>query len=362
MKLNLIFIGNVFIYNKPLQEYVIRKIEEENEFISSITYFKDGDNNLFLYLEEKLNSTTKNIIVTNKQNFTTVGKLISTVTSDNQVLKDNMLIPSNAITSKNRSYLIEYKDTLLNVVQIDEMEKLPEILISDSFSTETIYLFNEEKENAIAMLEPIAQMYEINIDVIVLVDGFLKINIYSKKYGNLSKFINNAKQLLSKKLIHTKNIMRYIIETLSSNDKKITFAESCTGGLLTYYLTKENGASNILDGSLVTYSNKLKENWLAVDKEVIDREGAVSLDVVSEMSEGALNVSDADYSISISGVAGDFGGTKDKPVGMVCIGVRTKDEHIEEILCLDGDRNYVQHQSVLYALKMLINIDKRIFF
>ncbi len=362
MKLHLIFIGNMFIYNKSLQEYIIRKIEDGNEFISSITYFKDGDNSIFLYLEEELNSSNKSIIITNKQNSATIGKLISTVTSDNQVLKDGMLIPSNALITQERSYLLEYKDSVINIIQIDEMQKMPTILISDAISSEKVFIFGEEKDNAIALLEPIAQTYEVNIEVIVIVNGFLKVNAFSKKYGNLSKFINYAKHLLPRKLIHTSNIITHIIDKLSKDSKKITFAESCTGGLMSYYLTKENGASEILDGSLVTYSNKLKENWLAVSKEVIESEGAVSSDVVSEMSDGALNVSDADYSIAISGIAGDFGGTKDKPVGTVYIGVRTKDEHIEEHLVLFGDRNYVQHQSVLHALKMLINIDKNQFF
>jgi nicotinamide-nucleotide amidase len=80
------------------------------------------------------------------------------------------------------------------------------------------------------------------------------------------------------------------------------------------------------------------------------------------MSDGALNVSGADYAISISGIAGDSGGTPQKPVGTVYIGVRSKTEHRQEHLSLHGDRNYIQHQSVLFAIKMLLLIDKEIFF
>ena len=156
--------------------------------------------------------------------------------------------------------------------------------------------------------------------------------------------------------------MAYIIERLSAANKRVSFAESCTGGLLSYYFTKNNGASTILDGALVTYSNSLKENWLAVSHEVITKEGAVSAEVVQEMSEGALNVSDADYALSISGIAGDGGGTELKPVGTVFIGVRSKTQHKEVHLHLQGDRNYVQHQSALHAIKMLILIDKEMFF
>ncbi len=362
MKLHLLFIGNKFIYNKSLKEYIIRKIEEKTDFINSITHFKENDNSLFLYLEEELNSLGKLIIVTTKQNFSTVGKLISTVTSDNQVLQENMLIPSNSSVYEEGSYLLEYKDSIANVLHVDEMQELPQILIENSSSKAVVHLFNEDRNSALALLSPIAQTYDVSINVLTLVDGWLRVDIASKKYGNLSKFINSAKQLLPKKLIATSNVITYIIETLFRNQKKITFAESCTGGLLSYYFTKENGASKVLEGALITYSNDLKENWLAVEHKVIQEDGAVSSRVVEEMTEGALNVSSADYALSVSGVAGDSGGTELKPVGTVYIGVRSKENHKEILLSLKGDRNYIQHQSVLYAIKMLVNVDKEMFF
>ena len=122
MKLHLIFIGNKFIYNTPLKEYIIRKIEQKTDYINSITYFKESDNSLFLYLEHELNASSKLIIVTTKQNFSTIGKLICTVTSDNQILKENMLIPSNSSVFDNGSYLLEYKDSMVNVLHVDEMQ------------------------------------------------------------------------------------------------------------------------------------------------------------------------------------------------------------------------------------------------
>jgi len=362
MKLHLLFVGNKFIYNKPLQEYIVRKVEEKTDFIHSITYFKENDNSLFLYLEQELNANTKLIIITTKQNFSTVGKLISTVTSDNQILKENMLIPSNCSVFQEGSYLLEYKDSLTNVLHIDEMQKLPEILIDSSSSKTTIHIFDEDKESATALLSPIAQTHDVRINILTLVDGWLYVNVTSKKYGNISKFINSVKQLLPNKLITTKNIILYIIEKLSKQNKQITFAESCTGGLLSYYFTKANGASKVLSGSLVTYSNELKENWLGVEHETIEAYGAVSQDVVKQMSDGAINVSDADYAISVSGIAGDTGGSDEKPVGTVHISVRSKEKHQEIALKLNGDRNYIQHQSALFAIKMLIIHDKKIFF
>ena len=361
MKLHLIFVGNKFISNTALKEHILREIEKKCDFISSIRYFRENDNSLFLYLEDELNSQNQTIIVTTKQNFSTIGKLICTVTSDNQIVKNNMLIPSKSYIFQEGSYLLNYKDALVNVLHTDEMQKLPKLLIDFKTST-TIHIFEREKKDIDRLLESVALMYDVNFFVIKIIDGWLKVEINSKKYGNISKFINAIKDLISQNLIIKSNIITHIIETLEKENKKITFAESCSGGLLSYYFTSQNGASKIFNGSLLTYSNELKENWLAVDENVIEEKGAVSYEVVEEMSEGAMGVSGADYAISISGIAGDMGGSEDKPVGTVYVGVRTKTNHKEKLLTLEGDRNYIQHQSVLFAIKMLLLIDKDIFF
>lgn len=362
MKVDLIFIGSKFIYNKPLQEYVIRKIEQRVDFLSSITFFKENDNSTFLFLEERFETSTKMIVVTTHQNSSTIGKLISTVTEDNQVLKEDMLMPQKSSYYKKSSYIVEYKETLLNVLYVDEMQEIPEILIDFSHSSTSIHLFEEDLESAKLMLYPIAQMYEVKVDMYQIVNAWIKIEVSSNKYGNISQFITSAKQLLRQKIIDKENIVKHIIDVLSNSGKKITFAESCTGGLLASLFTKESGVSSIFDGSLVTYSNELKESWLGIESEVIELNGAVSSQVVEEMSDGALNVSFANYAVSISGIAGEGGGTKEKPVGTVYIGVRTKERHIERRLHFNGDRNYIQQQSVYEAIKMLILIEKESFF
>ena len=300
--------------------------------------------------------------MTTKNNFSIIGKLISTVTSDNQILKDGILIPSKVKSFKKDTYLLKFDNSLINVISMDERKIIPDILIEYKKNQETINIFNEDRDTALALLNPLAQTYDVSLDIVTLVEGWLKVEIKSKKYGNISNFISSAKKLLPKELIQKSNIIEHIIDILSLKNKKISFAESCTGGLLSYYFTKHNGTSKILDGSLVTYSNELKDNWLGVEQTTLEKYGAVSSEVVAQMSEGAMNVSDADYTLSISGIAGDGGGTQLKPVGTVYIGVRTKTEHKEVLLNLKGDRNYVQNQSVLEAIKMLISIDKEMFF
>lgn len=362
MKLRLLFIGNKFIYNSALREYIIRKVSQKYDFVDSITFFKESDNSLFLYIEDELNQSNNLIIVTTSRNYSTIGRVICTVTSDKQILKDGMLIPSKCSIFEDRSYLLEYKNSSVNVLHIDEMQKFPDLLIYHEDTSATLHLFDEDENSANALLMPLAQTYDVKIELVTLVEGWIVVNITSKKYGNISKFISFAKQLLAKKVIASSCIFGYIIDRLNTFNKKVAFAESCTGGLLTYYFTKNNGASKVLNGSLITYSNELKENWLGVEAKLIEQNGAVSAEVVSAMSEGAMNVSSADYTIAISGIAGEGGGTKEKPVGTVYVGVRNKKEHIELRLNLSGDRNYIQEQSVFFAVKTLILMNKEIFF
>jgi nicotinamide-nucleotide amidase len=362
MKLHVIFIGNKFIYDTPLKDYVLRSIEKENEYITSVIFFKESDNSLFLYLEKEFNSSGNIIIISSKQNFTTLGKLICTVTTDNQVLQDSMLIPQKASVFEDRTYLLEYNNVNVNVIQMDENQKMPQLLLVSKQTKATIHIFNEDMETLKNILTPIAQTYDIRFNMTQYIKSWIRMDIFSSKYGDISNFIHASKKLLPSKLIPSSSVVEYIIDRLASNSKKITFAESCTGGLLSYYFTKRNGASKILDGSLITYSNNLKENWLAVSEDTLKDKGAVSFEVVAQMSEGSMNVSDSDYAISISGIAGDTGGTKDKPVGTVYIGVRSKTSSKEEHIHLFGDRNYIQHQSAMYAIKMLLDIDKETFF
>jgi nicotinamide-nucleotide amidase len=247
-------------------------------------------------------------------------------------------------------------------MHVDEMQKFPKLLIESEDSKEVLHVFDEEEESLRAILSPMAQTYDLHLDTFTLVDGWIQINVSSKKYGEISKFVASASRLLPSKIIQSDDMATYIIQKLSKQNKKVTFAESCTGGLLSYFFTSRNGASDILDGSLVTYSNEIKASWLAVDEETLEKFGAVSAEVVTEMAEGATTVSEADFAISISGIAGDTGGTDEKPVGTVYIGVKTAHLELQEHLKLNGDRNYVQYQSVLHAVKMLLLSDKDIFF
>ena len=117
-------------------------------------------------------------------------------------------------------------------------------------------------------------------------------------------------------------IVTKIQDILKQNNLTITCAESCTGGLIASEITSISGSSSIFRGSIVTYCNEIKEQELDVKKETMIKYGVVSCEVVEQMLDGVLSKFDASIAIAVSGVAGPNGGTKDKPVGTVVIGVK----------------------------------------
>ncbi|MDD4884356.1 CinA family protein [Sulfuricurvum sp.] len=362
MKRDVIFVGNRLILNDAFERYILRSIKNRLTSIDSISYFDESDKGLFLHLEGLLKNESKLIIVTTKNTFTIVGKLLSTVTADNQILKEQMLIPSRANILEHGSYLLNHHNSEINVLLATEGKTLPPILIDDESRLATIHLFNEELLSAQTLLEPLAQNFDVRLEFSELIEGWLKIKIHTRRHGNLAQFIASARGLMHHKVIAASNIAAFIIERLGSHHKKLSFAESCSGGSLAHFFTSQSGASAIFEGSLVTYSNTLKANWLAVDDESIETHGAVSAEVVLQMSEGSMNVSFADYALAISGVAGPTGGSEAKPVGTVYISARSKTSVHTERFHFEGDRNYIQEQSVLMAVKMLLNIDREMFF
>ncbi len=152
--------------------------------------------------------------------------------------------------------------------------------------------------------------------------------------------------------INYKNIEK-IIQKLTKKKQTISFAESCTGGRIASAFTAISGASAVLDGSCVTYSNNIKHAWLRVENEVLENYGAVSSQCVSQMLEGMQKLSGADYVLATSGIAGPTGGTDLKPVGTVYIGLQTPFSQ-EVFQCFfHGNREAIQEQSTAFAIQKL---------
>jgi len=150
-----------------------------------------------------------------------------------------------------------------------------------------------------------------------------------------------------------KNITELIIERLTTEGHTISFAESCTGGRIAASFTAISGASAVLNGSCITYSNEIKHLWLGVEEKVLEEHGAVSQLCVSQMLEGIKDLAASDYAIAVSGIAGPTGGTELKPIGTVYIGILTPFADEVFYCFFHGDRESIQEQSTVFAIEKL---------
>ncbi len=148
-------------------------------------------------------------------------------------------------------------------------------------------------------------------------------------------------------------IEEFVFNLLRKQNLTIGFCESCTGGLVTSKLTQFSGASEVLDRSIVTYSNKAKMEEVGVKSNTLEEFGAVSSETALEMARGLLEKADIDLAVSITGLAGPLGETKDKPVGLVYIALVTKDTEIVEKNIFTGSRVFIQERSSLSVFNLI---------
>ena len=152
------------------------------------------------------------------------------------------------------------------------------------------------------------------------------------------------------------NLSSVLIKEFLKRKESFSFAESCTGGLLSSAITKVSGSSKVFKGSIISYSNEIKQSLLNIPEYLIKEYGAVSEEVAQNMAINAKQKLNSDWSISISGIAGPNGGSKDKPVGLVYISIAGPNDHItniKKIFSSTRNRVEIQRLSVNVCLNSL---------
>ena len=363
MDYTIILVGKSLLLNSAFTEYLNRISSDFKIDTSSIHLLEKNENDFFLKLEDLINKTDKVIIFSHHKSFNLVNKILATLKEDRLELIDDMLIPSQSKNHKKNIYLLEDEKHSINVVNLIENETIPKLFFEKGDTSFSFSIIGLDEDSVKLLLEPLASTYEIDIVSTPIVEGYSVIYSKAKRYGDLENFLKSAQKLFSDKFVISENIVKDICESLIEHNKKLSVAESCTGGLIASMITKNPGVSSIFDGSIVSYSNEIKRSWLGVSKETLDNYGAVSEACVREMLDGVMSASESDFALATSGIAGPDGGTKEKPVGTVFVGAKSKEgEYIIHRLLLKGDREYIQTQSAYYAFKLLMMVGKRYFF
>ena len=152
-----------------------------------------------------------------------------------------------------------------------------------------------------------------------------------------------------------KLLSKKIVNRLIKKKLTISTAESCTGGLLSSFITSINGSSKVFDLGLIAYSNQSKINILKIPKKIIERYGTVSEQVCLSMVKNVYKLTKSNISLSITGIAGPSGGTKNKPVGLVYVGIKKDDKiKVKKYLFKNKGRYYIQKAAVDKSLKLIV--------
>ena len=155
------------------------------------------------------------------------------------------------------------------------------------------------------------------------------------------------------------NKSKKIVSLLKRKKLKISFAESCTGGLLSSAITSVSGSSKVFNLGLVAYSNQSKIKVLKISKKLIRKYGAVSEQVCKAMAKNVSKIGKTNMSISITGIAGPSGGTKQKPVGLVYVGIKRANKvKVNRYLFKNKGRLYIQKATVNKSLDLILSFIK----
>ena len=360
MSIALIYIGHSIYQDSVLTQALQRKLRTKNKSLKAIHYLEHNDTTLIDALQDILlntfNGTQEFCIAASAEAYPLVSRILATLNSDDLIATGNTLHPSSATRVKKNSYILHLNDIECNVLLLKNGEELPEILLKTEGGFTTWQLFGNKghlhtlKQHALDnqyhfdYFQVVDEWYEIHTQGTHPIDKLLSASLYGDLF-----------------LFRSKNIFDTCIEVLGYKGKTITFAESCTGGLIASSLTSRSGSSTILMGSVVSYANEIKHRWLNVDSDILDNPGAVSQECVIEMADGARRMAKSDIALATSGIAGPTGGTALKPVGTVYIAVSNHTETRTERLLLKGDRNTIQYQAMMSAIKLMIWLEKKNF-
>ena len=266
-------------------------------FALQIYYLEHNDATLIDALQSILDETQEFCIAASAEAHPLVSRILATLNGDDLIATGNTLHPASAVVVKENSYLLHLDDIECNVLLVKNEEELPEILLETGEEFTTWQLFGGQDH--LQTLQQHARDNQYHFDYFQVISGWYEIR--TQAAYPIEKFLSISPEsdLL---LFPSKNIFDTCIKVLEYKGMTITFAESCTGGLIASSLTSRSGSSTILRGSVVSYANEIKHRWLNVDSDILENPGAVSQECVTEMAKGARRLAKSDIALATSGI------------------------------------------------------------
>ena len=297
--------------------------------------------------------------------------LIKRFGSNLPTLKDQAMVPKGATIIPNilgtaPGFILEGEATVMVLPGVpSQMESMLGCIVSHlekhslkKHSIETLYLSHLSEQEVDPYLRALEKEYPgVQIGICPSY-GVLSVYLHAEDSSILPPICDKIAEKFRTHVYSTSNkLIEVALQRWMVNNKKtLAVGESCTGGKIAATLTAHAGSSDYFLGSIVSYSNHLKESALGVSSETLETHGAVSQEVVIEMAKGVKNLTGADYVLTTSGIAGPSGGTPDKPIGTVWMAIVTPEKTFTGRLPIKhsaGKRGLVIDYSVTYLLTSL---------
>jgi nicotinamide-nucleotide amidase len=260
---------------------------------------------------------------------------------------------------------INYKGKIIYLLPgpFNEMKSIfdsyiyPELknIVKKEFKEYTLYFYALTEAE---FMDEVSNILE-NIDYSTKIEEYVgpSLRIRIKKNEDRENIKNEIISKFQKYYIGSKKLEIQVFEELLKSSKTISFAESCTGGMISSTLVSNSGSSKVFKGSVIAYSNELKTKLLSVQKETLQIKGAVSEETAKEMVYGLKSlINNCDIYVSVTGIAGPEGGTSEKPVGTVCFGFLHHNEFFSIKKVFSGDREDIRKRATYFTLWNVLKI------
>ncbi|AJC85085.1 CinA family protein [Campylobacter peloridis] len=361
MKHLIIIIGNELIVNENYMRYIHEEYKKRFLELHELKFINKPDKDLPFLLEKLSLEYTYITIFSINEYYATIAKIIATLNDDVLVLENETLVPSKSIYTKN-SFVSEFEQCHINLLNVSINLKLPQILNKPEINYTYFCLLDIDEMSANILLDTLTKSFEIQTSSSALLENLICIRASATQYGKLEGFLKGVFKLFEGKVFLDNNPIKFITKKLLDKNLKISFAESCTGGLCASKLTEISGVSSIFEGSLITYSNRLKNSWLGVSNDTLESVSEYSDRCIYFMLKGVFKTTNCDFALAISGVAGEDD-DKNTKAGTIYIGAMYKDgTFLQECIHIQGARNYIREQACLAAYSLMLRLKPEIFF
>lgn len=391
MNVSILVTGNEIVEKKVEEtnsKYIVEKINNENVNIKNILTIKDdaesfykslkflSENSEIIFIIGGLGPTLDDITIESVAKFYGLELIVDQrvkekilnyhknkgqisekgIEKQSKVIKNSEIFYNNYGTAPGQVVKLEDKliiilpgppHEMINV--FDRIYDKFDIFKNKDKSKSNLFFYNVTEMDLTKKIEDLG--IDKDYGIYIIRNLGLRLDI---QYSN--KMLDFFKNEFGNRFLGSQNLLDKFFQIFIKNNLNIVLAESCTGGKLADYITSKSRASKFFEGSIVTYSNELKNKLLGVNLDTLKTHGAVSEQCVLEMSRGLKNLTNADVCISISGIAGPTGGTKEKPAGTVYFGLIIDDKEYTLKKIFSGEREDVRQKAVHFSIWKIIDL------